>query len=240
LLVLAYALALGGPAAASAQDATPLASPAAGPTVLPPDEPAYGLTYGEWAARSSQWVLSLPLDVNPHADPTGEHCGYGQAGPVFFLAGSDTGTAERACTVPAGTALLLPLLAASCTTVEPPPFFGRDEAELRACAEALFATRAELTATVDGVAVPDLERYRAQSPLFTVALPADNWLGVEPAVAAGVADGYWLLLAPLPPGEHELRFGGALPEIGVVAEFTYHLTVAEPTVTEPPAGTPAP
>ena len=107
-------------------------------------------------------------------------------------------------------------------------------------AAALFATRAELTATVDGVAIPDLERYRARSPLFTVALPPDNWLEVEPAVAAGVADGYWLLLAPLPPGEHELRFGGALPEIGVVVDITYRLSVAEPTVTEPPAGTPAP
>jgi hypothetical protein len=73
--------------------------------------------------------------------------------------------------VSAGTALLLPLLDASCTTVEPPPFFGRDEADLRACTEALFATPVELRAVVDGEAIPNLERYRVQSDLFTVSLP---------------------------------------------------------------------
>ena len=140
------------------------------------------------------------------------------------------------CTVPAGTALLLPLLSASCTTVEPPPFHGRDEAALRACTEAWFATAVELTAVVDGETIPDLERYRVQSDLFAVALPAGNMLGVEPTVTQGVVEGYWLLLAPLPVGEHELRFGGAVPDSDFSTEVTYHLTVAEPTVLEPTDG----
>ena len=80
------------------------------------------------------------MAIDPGADPTGERCGYGQAGPVFFLVQSGEEAAERTCTIPAGTALLLPLLDASCSTVEPPPFFGRDEAELRACTEALFTS----------------------------------------------------------------------------------------------------
>jgi hypothetical protein len=240
LLALSCSMALLAPAPSRAEDASPVASPTTGPSVLPPDVPAYRLTYGEWAARHWQWLLSLPMAINPNIDATGEHCGYGQAGPVFFLTQTSAGTAERVCTVPAGTALFFPVLDTDCSTVEAPPFFGRDETELQTCVEALLATRAELTATVDGVAIPDLERYRAQSPLFTVALPADNWLEVEPAVAAAVADGYWLLLAPLPPGEHELHFGGALPDLGVMGEVTYHLTVAEPTVGEPPGGTPVP
>src|SRR3954469_19272605 len=44
--------------------------------------------------------------------------------------------------------------------------------------------------------------------LFTVALPAGNWLGVEPTVTQELGDGYWLSLALLPVGEHELRFEG--------------------------------
>jgi len=234
LVVLALVLILGirGSAGVVAQEATPTTGGDLAELVLPPDAPANGLTYEAWTARYSQWLHSLPMAINPAADSTGERCAYGQAGPVFFLAPSSAGTAERTCTVPAGTALLLPLLDASCTTVEPPPFFGRNEAELRACTEALFTPRAELMAVVDGVAIPDLERYRVQSERFTVALPEDNWLEVESAVLEGVADGYWLLLAPLPVGEHELRFGGALPDIGVFHEVTYHLTVAEPTVVE--------
>jgi hypothetical protein len=226
------------PMPGGAQESTPATADEVAALVLPPESPAFGLRYEGWSARFAEWALSLPMAVHPNMDATGERCGYGQTGPVFFLVQSSAGSAERTCTVPAGKAILIPLLDASCTTVEPPPFHGRDETELRACAEALFATPAELTAVIDGSAIPNLERYRVQSELFSVALPADNWLEVEPAVAAGVADGYWLLLAPLPPGEHELRFGGALPDIGVSAEVTYHLIVAEPAVVDQPSDSP--
>ena len=216
MIVLVLLVGTGGPTDIQAQEATPDAGAELGELVLPPDAPAYGLTYAAWIARFSQWPHSLPAAIHPDTDPTGAPRGLGQAGPVFFLVlAGDREAVERACTVPAGTALLLPLLYASCTTVEPPPFFGRDEAELRACAEALFATAVELTAVVDGVAIPDLDRDRVQSEPFTVALPAGNCLEVEPAVTQGVAEGYWVLLAPLPAGEHELRFGGALPESAI-------------------------
>ena len=33
----------------------------------------------------------------------------------------------------------VPLLGSECSTVEPPPFFGRDESELRRCATAAVA-----------------------------------------------------------------------------------------------------
>jgi hypothetical protein len=237
MFVLVLLVGTGGPTDIRAQEATPVTGADLGELVLPPDAPAYGLTYEAWTARFAQWAHSLPLAIHPAADPTGALCGLGQAGPVFFLVqagGQDA--VERTCTVPAGTALLLPLLSASCTTVEPPPFHGRDEAALRACTEAWFATAVELTAVVDGETIPDLERYRVQSDLFAVALPAGNMLGVEPTVTQGVVEGYWLLLAPLPVGEHELRFGGSLPDSDFSTEVTYHLTVAEPTVLEPTDG----
>ena len=237
MFVLVLLVGTGGPTDIRAQEATPVTGADLGELVLPPDAPAYGLTYEAWTARFAQWSHSLPLAIHPAADPTGALCGLGQAGPVFFLVqagGQDA--VERTCTVPAGTALLLPLLSASCTTVEPPPFHGRDEAALRACTEAWFATAVELTAVVDGETIPDLERYRVQSDLFAVALPAGNMLGVEPTVTQGVVEGYWLLLAPLPVGEHELRFGGAVPDSDFSTEVTYHLTVAEPTVLEPTDG----
>jgi len=244
LVVLVLLVAAGGPTAIRAQEATPIAGAGPEELVLPPDAPTYGLTYAAWTARFAQWAHSLPAGINPATDATGERCGFGQAGPVFFLVqAGDEEAIERTCTVPAGTALLLPLLDASCTTVEPPPFFGADEAELRACTEALFMAPAELTAVVDGVAIPDLERYRVQSDLFTVALPVGNWLDVEPAVTQGVADGYWLLLAPLPVGEHELQFGGSFPNSDFSTEVTYHLIVGEPVGTAPandmPVATPS-
>ena len=62
--------------------------------------------------------------------------------------------------MPAGVALLAPVMGGSCSAVEPPPFFGRDEAALRACARALVDTPTTVSLGVAGVAVPNVERYR--------------------------------------------------------------------------------
>jgi hypothetical protein len=44
-----------------------------------------------------------------------------------------------------------------------------------------------------------------------------------------VADGYWIMLAPLPIGEHTIRFKGAVDNDilgGFVVDVTYFITVA--------------
>jgi hypothetical protein len=232
LLSLGCALVLNGPGAGLAQDATP----AAGPVVLPPDEPAYGAPYSEWVARQLQWELSFPAAVSPATDATGERCGYGQSGPVFFLATIVIGSPQvtRTCRVPAGVALLFPLFGNSCSTVEPPPYFASNEAELLACARTRIESvnpEATIVVSLDGVAVPDIGRYRVQTPPFTIAFSPDNAFDIEPLVATSLLDSYAILFAPLPPGEHTLQFSVELPDGTLGA--TYHLTVAEPSVITP-------
>ena len=80
------------------------------PRVAPPQSQPYGASYGEWGAAWWQWALAQPASANPLFDSTGEYCGAGQSGQVWFLAGTFGGSAERTCTVPAGRALLLPVL----------------------------------------------------------------------------------------------------------------------------------
>ena len=112
------------------------ASPAAAappPIVAPPAAQPNGLTYGEWGARWWQYALSFPLRRHPFLQTGQVNCGRGQIGNVWLLPGS-VGTARRECSVPAGTALLLPVMAVECSTWEAPPFGGRTPAELRACA----------------------------------------------------------------------------------------------------------
>ena len=106
--------------------------------ILPPDEPWAGLTRGEWDARWWQWAVSMPEEINPNFDTSGERCGYGQSGPVFFLPGNvvGEGPAEITCVVAAGTAIYVNVVGSECSTVEAPPYFGRTEDELRACANA--------------------------------------------------------------------------------------------------------
>ncbi len=232
----------------AAQEATPVP----GSLVLPPDATVGGMSVGEWTAQAWQWQLSFPLASNPVLDATGERCALGQTGPVFFLLpppvvadASQPRDVTRRCTVPTGVALLVPLLTTECSTVEAPPFFGRDETELRRCAAAnIDAAPAQILATlaltVDGQNVVDLRRYLATSPHFTFYVPSDNLLHLAgPTVADAVSDGYWVLLAPLPTGDHQIAISGPSPEGPATA--TYHLTVEAPQVTgaaAPPVASP--
>ena len=214
----------------SAQDATPTASD----LVLPPDAVVAGASIGEWSARQWQWFLSSPQKASPLFDDTGARCWYGQSGPVFFLAGSGTGESyERSCTIPAGVAVFVPLGGSECSTIEPEPYFGRDAAELRACAAVDIDGSDyvdEVGLTIDGQSVGDLRPYRVSSPPSTFVLPEGNFFdGPAGVVGSFVADGYAAVLSPLSPGEHEVVFGDS--QISV----TYRLSIVEPEIVEPVA-----
>src|SRR5262245_30922229 len=91
--------------AATAEAANP------NPGVLPPHSEAFGKTYAEWSVRWWRWLLSQPFDSNPTIDTSGTDCANGQSGPVWFLAGSPVKSAiTRACDVPAGKAVLFPII----------------------------------------------------------------------------------------------------------------------------------
>lgn len=83
----------------------------------------------------------------------------------------------------------------------------------------------DLFAEIDGVSLTDLSVYRATSSLFKFAGDPALAAVFDPCITGsaqdGVSVGYWLLLPPLPPGQHILRFGA--PSWG--QDITYHLTV---------------
>ncbi len=232
LLSLTLLAVAGAPAIA--QDATPTGGEV---TILGPDESYAGATLGEWDARWWQWVHSLPVAINPNVEMTGDECGYGQSGPVFFLPGDFTGepvTTPTICVVPEGTAIFVSVAGNSCTTVEPPPYFGRNEEELRACAAAATDGVTDIQASINGEEVPDLETYRTTSPLFSLAFPEDNIYGVPAGVALAVADDYSFFIAPPAPGEYEIA-ASALYDGEVTLGRTIRVVVQAPQVIEPEA-----
>jgi hypothetical protein len=207
-----------------------------GPAVFPSDSTPFGMTYGDWATAWFQYAFSIPASENPLLDTTGVDCGVGQSSdPVFFLAESCMiagGKVTRSCTVPAGKALLAPITVVECSTVDPPPFQVNDGQEARTCA-ANVANGIGLNTlhlSIDGVKIPGLQHYRAQSPFYTFVMPAeDNIFGLN-GVTSGVsgADGYWVMLKPLSPGSHVLHFGGDYasgPMAGLNIDVMYNLTV---------------
>ena len=141
-----------------------------------------------------------------------------------ILGGTFGGSAERTCTVPAGKAIFFPIVNAFCSAE------GTEE-EMRACARAFVDQTTGLEAEVDGVPLVDLERYRAESPNFVIVLPEGDVFGAGPGMfEPSVADGFWILLAPLSVGEHTISFrgelGGGPDEGGFETEVSYVLTVA--------------
>jgi hypothetical protein len=200
-----------------------------GPQSYPLDSKPYGLTYGEWTAKWWQWTISIPKDINPGGDTTGKDCALKQSGPVWFLAGTFGGAATRTCTIPAGKAIMLPLINAECDYLAKPNL--KTEQQLLACAKSENEGITGLDATVDGVKTQSLQNYRVQSPLFNFTYPTNNVNGAPVGSTQGVSDGYWVLLKPLPVGSHTVHIagsvvnyaGGALNNFG--NEVAYHINV---------------
>ena len=208
--------------------------------ILPPDESWGGATRGEWEARSAQWWISMPEDVNPTSTPPAHDCGYGQSGPVFFLQfGLGPEAAGFTCVVAEGTAIYVSALSVLCSTVEGfegGRFFGQSEDELRACTarELDESTDGNQQYRVDGQEVADLDTYRIASPLFTLTLPENNVLGVEPGVAQAVSESYSFIIAPPPPGEYQITFSTLASGY---PEGTVNVVVEAPRVIEQPTTT---
>jgi hypothetical protein len=197
------------------------------PTILPPNTVLFGKSYGDWSAEWWRWALSIPAATNPVADTTGANCGQGQSGQVWFLAGTFGGSVTRTCTVPAGKHLFFPILNSVYICLHPidPDPICADVATMRAVVDGQMDNPRQLRATIDRDQVRNLERFRAQSPVFTVQMPQGNIFGVQQgAYQPSVSDGYFLLVEPLSPGAHTISFRG-VSNSGFSTEVTYNLTV---------------
>lgn len=203
-------------------------------TVIPPGDAQAqtGMTYGEWSVAWWQYVLETPFENNPLFDETGANCNFGQSGPVFFLVSTDGGSAVRnECSVPAGKILFIPLLAVAYLRE-----VGTDrksEQGLRASIKGFSESTRVLQANIDGEDVdisldPDTTPLRTLSPagLFTIIAPENNILGAVPGQSFDtVTDGFYLMVAPLPPGPHTITFGGTSRYFS--SYVTYNLIVEE-------------
>ena len=204
------------------------------PKVLPPQSKPDGKSYGEWGAAWWKWALSFPASQSPITDPDGSYGSIGQSGHVWFLAGNFGGITVRSnITIPAGKMIFFPLANYwddwPCTNFpdfKPAPGQTLEEF-LTADVAAYVAQINSLTAEVDQVPLTDLFNYRGTSPL-TPFTADPSQIVFDPCITGGlewgVADGYWLMLAPLPPGEHTIHFTSGATW-GFSLDVTYHVTV---------------
>lgn len=163
-----------------------------------------------------QWAFSIPTDVSPLLDTTGEDCMVGQSGGVWYLAGNWNGSPaspfSRTCTVPAGIAFFVPVF--NYVNVNTPDLCGQagslSVSELRAQVAPFVDGATGLVLTVDGVNVNNV--HRIKSGVFAVTVPEDNLFNLPAfcgpgGIPAGVYspvidDGYYGQVNALSPGGH--------------------------------------
>jgi hypothetical protein len=181
------------------------------------------MTYPQWAERWWQWAVSIPANENPNLDLVGTLFDVGQSGSVYFLPGNFGGPPNvRMVTLPTGKALLI--LGASVLGV-----LGVDaptEAELKTGVEQAYAGLATAQVEVDGVAIQDLGSYTFETPLFGFALPDNNIAGLPAGEYQGIAKGIFLLLEPLPAGEHVIHVLNIFPAFDVTTDVTTIIAVS--------------
>jgi hypothetical protein len=201
--------------------------------IWPPQAHPHGLTYSEWAAAWWQWAVSVPLDEDgnhPLLDETGALCASGQEGKVWFLAGSPTsGIFTRSCTVPTGTALLIPIVNYIFC---PEPNEPQTEEYARSQVSFVPGGASDLSATIDGHPVSDIQgRYFEESTLFELVLPPNSIFGGPARTYEVCIDaGYYLMVHPPSPGVHSIHFEGTLvsPLDTLDLNVTYLITVSTP------------
>lgn len=185
-----------------------------------------GKTIAEWGAAWWQWAFDNP-DVL--FDTHGKFAFLGDVGgPVFFAQGSGGVPVRANLNVPGGQYVLLPVATYLWTFFDPC-------AEVR-CARAIVNDNfldgiTGVSVEIDGQPVPDVSAHLVQvddiNPLvFKVdagPIQLDGYGGIMDAVQGG----YWLMLAPLPPGQHRVTFFSTVPNLdpftGEILEGSFDL-----------------
>jgi len=151
-----------------------------------------------------QWAYSMPQSESPVRDVTGEKCAVNQDGDVWFLAGGfGNSKISRRCTIPADTYLFFPIINMVQFTA---PDVVRTCQEVKDGAARNNDRFVQLRATLNGALFSGLDQYRiASEECFDLLakVPPENQ---PPSYAPAATDGYWMMLKPLPAGEHDLHF----------------------------------
>ena len=194
------------------------ATHAAEPLLVPPGESVGGTSQSEWSRLWWQWAASFEHSQSPVADLTGELCAGKQSGTVWFLAGTyGTARTVRTCTVPRGKYLFFPLIN---YVVRPSANGAPNCLAVMSSAARMTDQVFSLLLDVDGIRHTDLAQHRqATRGCFDLGALAEPKVRIFPAAA----NGYYVMLRPLPPGRHTLNFGGALPSM--LQAVTYTLVV---------------
>jgi len=181
----------------------------------------YGKSYVKWTEKWWQWAFSIPKEQNPIADKTGVNCAKGQAGPVWYLAGTTKNIfhAKRTCVIPRRKSILFPIIVSQFSRSEKPTMTDRELVRYTAkdIDQASF-----LEVRIDDLHLTDLSKFRVQS-FFNLDLVKGNIWDIQPGPTMAASDGFWVFLKSLKEGNHTINFQGVEPNFKT--RVRYNITI---------------
>jgi hypothetical protein len=196
------------------------------PGIYSKDSAPHEVPYGQWLAKWWNWTTSITKENHPRDNFTPEKCQINQLGPVWFLPDMLGGYEDRTCIIPSDKSIFVPILVGECELSSDEL---KTKEQLPPCASA-GNEHGVISATVDGKKVTNIEDYRAQSGFFNITIVENNIYDSNPGTWTGFADGFFIMLEPLSPGEHEVKLTVSVlnptePKYNYDANWTYHLVI---------------
>lgn len=183
--------------------------------IYPPSSSPYGLPHKNWGIAHWQWWLSIPNQTAPFPDPRvwNYDCFIGLGYPVAILANPiiDINTPDITydCTIPKDRAILIEGITEFC-------YIGQEvddnslrkalknDQDLKECV-VKRNNHALHEIIIDGKKVENIDQYRVTTDFFNMTIPDWNMFGFGAGTFRSLLDGTWLMLKPLPPGDHTIE-----------------------------------
>jgi hypothetical protein len=184
------------------------------PILFPHDSKPFNVTMGKWLERYWIWLASIPEDVHPRGDTTGENCGTNQAGPIWYLdppvEQPQPNSTTFYCEIPENKAILVPIYVGEC---DPTVLDNPTDSQISECAK-MGNDRANIKFDLDGKRFVEIKGtsqseeqyslYRTASDFFNISFVENNIFEADSGTYRAQADGYFVILQPLPLGDHEM------------------------------------
>lgn len=184
------------------------------------DEQPFGIAYETWIAKYWNWDYSIPLDseTNTFLGLKDNGCFIHKENSVAMLIDTAVGgTWNQVCTVPSGTAFLIPLWTGECDR-SAKGFETASFEELSKCARDFDLGKVSGEVKVDNILLAKLGAVDYTTSIannvteistkeFNVTIPSDSHMMFEkPGNFGAAAHGWFVFLKPLPPGDHTIYY----------------------------------
>jgi hypothetical protein len=182
--------------------------------IFKPNENPFGISYEDHVKKFWKFTCSFPKNKNParraNNGQIDEIANQNSDSPVFYLnicCDGEESLVERTCNVPRGKGIFIPVMSVEVSEKEvQDPSIDK----LKKLAKEDQNSVKGLSVKLDGIEVNDIHSYRTPTNVFELDFPQDALFDVSAGTCQTVADGFYIITRPPPPGTHIIEYKGNL------------------------------